>query len=53
LLTQALAKGLLISIQAGRVIRLLPPLILSADEAAQLADQVVNLINAFSDQQAA
>jgi len=53
LLTQALANGLLISIQAGRVIRLLPPLTTSDEEANQIVDLVVKLINAFAKQQAA
>jgi len=53
LMAQALDHGLLISVQAGRVIRLLPPLIITDAEAEQIVDRVVNLINAFAGQQAA
>jgi len=53
LLAQALDHGLLISVQAGRVIRLLPPLIINDAEAEQIVDGVVTLINAFAGQRAA
>jgi acetylornithine aminotransferase len=53
LVQQALENGLLISVQAGRVIRLLPPLIISDAEAGQIADQVVDLVDAFAGQRAA
>lgn len=53
LLSQALHNGLLISIQAGRVIRLLPPLILEQAEAEQIVDGIVTLINNFAGLQAA
>ncbi|RZJ10535.1 MAG: aspartate aminotransferase family protein [Rubrivivax sp.] len=47
LLGQALNAGLLISITADRVVRLLPPLILTHDEARQIAGILVPLIKAF------
>jgi len=53
LLGQALNNGLLISVQAGRVIRLLPPLTISDDEAQQIVDRVTTLIKDFVARQAA
>ena len=53
LLTQALDNGLLISVQAGRVIRLLPPLTISDAEAQQIVDRLLALINDFAARQAA
>jgi acetylornithine/N-succinyldiaminopimelate aminotransferase len=47
LLGQALDAGLLISITADRVVRLLPPLILTHDEARQIAAILLPLIKAF------
>jgi acetylornithine/N-succinyldiaminopimelate aminotransferase len=47
LVKQALAKGLLINVTADSVIRLLPPLILSQDEAQQLLDILCPLIKEF------
>ncbi|MDH3209884.1 MAG: aspartate aminotransferase family protein [Burkholderiaceae bacterium] len=47
LLGRAAAAGLLISVTAERVVRLLPPLILSADEAAQMAAMLCPLIKQF------
>ena len=44
LLTQALDAGLLISVTADRVVRLLPPLIITHDEARQIAALLVPLI---------
>ena len=44
----ALAAGLLINVTADKTVRLLPPLILSDDEAAQVVDRVVCLINDFT-----
>jgi len=48
LLGQALNNGLLISVQAGRVIRLLPPLTISDAEAEQVVDQLVDLVHDFA-----
>jgi acetylornithine aminotransferase len=48
LVEQALHKGLLINVTAERVIRLLPPLILSDQQADQIADTVVELVVAFA-----
>ncbi|MFG6466857.1 aspartate aminotransferase family protein [Roseateles sp. BYS87W] len=47
LLGQALEAGLLISVTADRVVRLLPPLILTHDEARQIAAILVPLIRAL------
>jgi acetylornithine/N-succinyldiaminopimelate aminotransferase len=43
----ALAKGLLINVTADSVIRLLPPLIMTQDEAQQLLDILCPLIIDF------
>jgi len=48
LVGQALTRGLLINVTAERVIRLLPPLILSDAEADQLADGVAELVLDFA-----
>jgi acetylornithine aminotransferase len=47
LLGRAAEAGLMISVTADRVVRLLPPLILTADEARQIAALLVPLIKAF------
>jgi acetylornithine/N-succinyldiaminopimelate aminotransferase len=47
LLGRAAQAGLLLSVTADRVIRLVPPLVLSADEAAQMVAIVGPLIKAF------
>ncbi len=47
LLGRAAEAGLLISVTADRVIRLVPPLILTADEAAQVVAILCPLIKAF------
>ena len=47
LLAQAAEAGLLISVTADRVVRLVPALILSSEEAAQIAAILVPLIKAF------
>ena len=47
LVNQALAQGLLISVTAENVIRLLPPLVLSSSEALQLLDKLCPLIVNF------
>ncbi len=47
LLTQAAQAGLLISVTADKVIRLLPPLILSMDEAAQIVAILSPLVKQF------
>jgi acetylornithine aminotransferase len=47
LLGRAAEAGLMISVTADRVVRLLPPLILSADEARQIAAILCPLIEAF------
>ena len=47
LLNRAAEAGLLISVTADRVVRLLPPLILSADDARQIASMLCPLIKTF------
>jgi len=47
LLAQAAEAGLMISVTADRVVRLVPALILSSDEAAQIAAILVPVIKAF------
>jgi acetylornithine aminotransferase len=52
-LTQrALDAGLLINVTADKVIRLLPPLVMSQDEAGQLVDRLTVLILEFLGQTA-
>jgi acetylornithine aminotransferase len=50
LVQRAADAGLMISVTADRVVRLLPPLILSADEARQIAAILCPLIKAFLDE---
>ena len=47
LVQQALARGLLINVTAGNIIRLLPPLILTNDQAQQVIDTVSELVTVF------
>ncbi len=47
ILGRAAKAGLMLSVTADRVIRLVPPLILSADEAAQIVQILCPLIKAF------
>ncbi|PSQ92596.1 MAG: aspartate aminotransferase family protein [Proteobacteria bacterium SW_6_67_9] len=47
LMRRALDQGLLINVTAGNVVRLLPPLIISDDEADRIVDGVARLIRAF------
>jgi acetylornithine/N-succinyldiaminopimelate aminotransferase len=47
LLQRAAGAGLMISVTADKVIRLVPPLILSADEAAQIVSILCPLIRGF------
>ncbi|HEY1395192.1 aspartate aminotransferase family protein [Roseateles sp.] len=47
LLTQAMEAGLLLSVTADKVIRLVPPLILTSEEAAEIAARLVPLVKAF------
>ena len=53
LVKRALEQGLLINVTAERVVRLLPPLILSDAEADQIIRQVCDLIHAFLQENAA
>ena len=45
LVAEALEQGLLINVTQGNIIRLLPPLILSDEQADELADGVINLVS--------
>ena len=47
LVTRALAEGLLINVTSERVIRLLPPLILSDQQADQIIHTVATLVQQF------
>jgi acetylornithine aminotransferase len=47
LVKQALAKGLLINVTAGNVIRLLPPLVITPAQADQIITTVTELVRAF------
>jgi acetylornithine aminotransferase len=47
LVGMALEQGLLINVTAGNVIRLLPPLVISDDEASTIVLKVTQLINEF------
>ena len=47
LVTQALTQGLLINVTADSVIRLLPPLVMTQDEARQMLDILCPLIKDF------
>lgn len=47
LVKQALAERLLINVTANNVIRLLPPLILSEEQADTIVDKVCSLVKAF------
>ena len=47
LVAQAQAKGLLINVTQERVIRLVPPLVLSAAEAKEMASILAPLIRGF------
>jgi acetylornithine/N-succinyldiaminopimelate aminotransferase len=48
LVNAAIADGLLINVTAERVVRLLPPLVISDAEAQQIVEGVVKVIKAFS-----
>ena len=47
LVTEALARGLLINVTADSLIRLLPPLILNDDQASEILDTLSALILTF------
>ncbi|MCG6877281.1 MAG: aspartate aminotransferase family protein [Betaproteobacteria bacterium] len=53
LVRRALEDGLLINVTAERVVRLLPPLVISAEEARELVTRLAALIRAFAAKQAA
>ncbi|MBT6038183.1 MAG: aspartate aminotransferase family protein, partial [Halieaceae bacterium] len=45
LVTAALEQGVVINVTAGNTIRLLPPLIMTDEEASQLGHTVAEIIN--------
>jgi len=47
LVNEALNRGLLLNVTAEKVIRLLPPLIINESETAQIAEKVIEAINAM------
>jgi acetylornithine aminotransferase len=47
--TQALAKGLLINVTADKVVRLLPPLIISEVQTDEIANILIACINHFTE----
>ena len=49
LVVQALEQGLLINVTADRVIRLLPPLIISAAQTHEIASKLIACINHFTE----
>lgn len=51
LVTKAMHNGLLINVTRDKVVRLLPPLILTTEEADMLLDILIPLIQSFLDQQ--
>lgn len=53
LVSQALDKGLLLSVQVENVIRLLPPLILNKEQADTIIEQVSQLVSNWCQQEAA
>lgn len=48
LMLQGLQQGIIINVTAGNVVRLLPPLVMSNDEANTLLDKVTDLIEQFA-----
>ncbi len=47
LVKQALDQQLLINVTAGKVVRLLPPIIINENQTVEIADKVIHCINAF------
>jgi len=47
LVKEALSRGLLLNVTAEKVIRLLPPIIINESETAQIAEKVIESINAL------
>ena len=48
LVAKAAEKGLLVNVTAGKVIRLLPPLVMTNDEAALLVSSLSELIRSIA-----
>ncbi len=53
LVKAGLEQGILFSVQNENTIRLLPPLIINAQQAADIVDHITRLVTGFSQQQAA
>ena len=49
LVERALQAGLLINVTADKVVRLLPPLIINAEQTDELADKLIDCINRYSE----
>ncbi|MBX2836338.1 MAG: aspartate aminotransferase family protein [Gammaproteobacteria bacterium] len=47
LMARGLEQGILLNVTAGNVVRLLPPYILSDQQADEIASKVINLVNQF------
>lgn len=48
LVAQAVERGVLINVTAGNTIRLLPPLVITKDQADQVIDSVCELVSSFA-----
>ena len=51
IVTQGLAKGLLLNIAGGDTIRVLPPLVMSTEQAAELGAGIANILNHIAEQE--
>ena len=51
IVTQGLAKGLLLNIAGGDTIRVLPPLVMSTEQAAELGVGIANILNHIAEQE--
>jgi acetylornithine aminotransferase len=49
----ALARGLIVNVTADNVIRLLPPLVMNADEGRQVVERLAPIVREFLEQPAA
>ena len=51
IVTQGLAKGLLLNIAGGDTIRVLPPLVMSTEQAAELGAGIASILNHIAEQE--
>ena len=51
IVAQGLAKGLLLNIAAGDTIRVLPPLVMSTEQAAELGAGIAGILNHIAQQE--